>query len=242
MTWFYFDPKDGTTFVLPANDATDVCPDITWMGIRKGGERWWALNSIAGVRRLQVYRSFPAGAMPIRTVLLAVPPTPGAWNPFGLTNDKKGFNIVSRDITATVADQFTFYDTNGNIIREALLSDGSDRRVKQHVFLEHDYYVLRTSVETAFQIAVYDPRGIFIRAWGLSGITFAENASGITTDGKFFYVSISSQPGSRIVKFANGLSPAIRTYPSPGDNQAFEQGITFNGRYIICRLQVLPPP
>lgn len=242
MTWYFFDPVDGKTIILDANDATGLTADITWIGNRKGGDRWYALDNLdlAGWT-IDAYRPFPSSGLPISKTTLQVPSTPGNWAPFGLANDKHGFMVASQDSTGTAADQFTFYDYAGNIIREVLCSDAPDRMNKQCVFLEHDYYVLSEAFETAYQIKKYDARGNLILTRALFGIIGIENASGITTDGKHLYVSVSTQPTSRILKYGVD-GKLLRIYNTPGDNLAFEQGITFNGRYIVCRLQILPPP
>jgi len=236
VTWVFVDPKDGTTVVLPVTDSALVKRDFTWFGIRKGGDRWHTIEFFESPPfwRCTQYRPEPTSGQPLRAVGFEVPSTPGNWQPFGLTNDKKRLVIMSRDASASSPDQFNFFDVDGNLLAEVPCSDSPDRDNTRLVFLERYYYVVSdVGGSPRWRVKQYDELGNLLNAWVPMGVG-DETVIGITTDGKAIYLMIGTG-STRIEKYsASGV--LLRAYDPPGDGLAFSNGITFNGRYLIARL------
>lgn len=239
MTWRWIDIPRNRGIDLVAPDPTiSNHRDHTWMGIRKGGERWFVLledDTLGWV--LQEFRPFPSSGQPIRTIDLQVPSLPTTWNPLGVTNNKKHFIISSRDISAVAVDQLTYYDVDGNLLGEFPTSDALDRDIGRLVWLNHDFYVLAdTGGDIRWSCRVYDARAQLIRSFSLVGIAFNELARGITTDGKYLYVLVNSGAvNQRIIKYDVRGAVVDSGFASPGDGFNYQNGITFNGKYLLTR-------
>ena len=232
MSWCLVDPKDGAVIPLTTSDAANATRGSTWMG-----KWWWVLEFFAsGVAfRATAYKPF-GGGQPTLTVPLAIPPTPGNYQPQGITNDGKRLVISSRDSAATSPDRFVYYDTNGALIREIACSDSPDRDNKQITFMGHHFYVV-TDMQPAsprWYVKKYDLNGKLLQIWQPTGTTSSDVVSGITNDGHDLYIVITSST-TRMERYSpRGVLQ--RVYPTPGGTKRFLNGLTFNGRHLIARI------
>lgn len=244
MSWAFVDIPRVRTIDLPTPAAVGQVRDFVWQGIRKGGERWWALQNddLLGWT-LSTWRPEPGSNQPFTITGLEVPAAPGNWNPLGLTTDKKTFCISSRDITGATPDRLSFYDVQGNLLRSPICSDAPDRDNSRLTFLEHDYYVLSQSGgDQPWFIKVYDARAELIRSFNIA-ITNVDSPRGITTDGKYLYVLIvrpSNPAFDRILKI-DVRGTQIDSSWSAGDGRVYLNGITFNGHYLIVQVDEAVP-
>jgi len=242
--WHWVDIPRVRTIQLPSNKTTSEIRDIEWMGIRKGGERWHNLGrDDSGLWAIEECRPTHT-SNPIVRHVLEIPSAPGNWNPLGITNDKKSVIISSRDSTGATADRLCWYDIEGNLLRDLVVSDASDRDNSRLTYLEHDLYVLaQEGGDAPWRIKVYDQRAELIRKIVLTSLSTLDSCRGITTDGKYLYVLVirpSNHAFDKIVK-VDVRGTVVRSSWSPGDNQEYLNGITFNGHYLLARIDESPP-
>lgn len=244
-TWHYIDIPRNRKIQLPTGNPAGLVRDIEWMGIRKGGDRWYALENQDGIGWAFVEYRPNTSTGQIVAHGIATPPTPGNFNPLGITNDKKGMVVSSRDQSGAQPDQLTFYDYQGNLLREAICSDAPDRDNSRLTFLEHDYYVAaQEGGDAPWRIKVYDSNAELIRKFTLFGLTTQDSIRGLTTDGKYLYVLVvrlSNHIFDRIVK-VSVRGEQIASSWAVGDNQQYLNGVTFDGLYLITRLDEFIPP
>jgi len=244
--WHYVDIPRNRNIQLPTPNTSDDLRDFEWMGIRKGGERWIAIQNDDTLGWVFTqWRPSPSTGQPFIKYAIDTPPTPGNFNPLGITNDKKGMVVSSRDQSGSQPDQLNFYDYQGNLIREAVCSDAPDRDNSRLTFLEHDYYVVaQEGGDTPWRLKVYDSNAELIRKHTLFGLGTLDSVRGITTDGKSFYI-LHVRPSNHAfdgILRVDARGQKIKQSWSPGDSKQYLNGITFNGKYLITRIDEYIPP
>lgn len=244
--FFWKDPKSGVE-IQTGNTRTLFLHDFTWMGIRKGGERFWTFANFSGGWRLFSQREDMNALLQVPQPLIGLNTVQGNAVPRGLTNDKKHMVFVTHDTTLAVADRLQYNDINGNLLTSYALTDGLVNKLRQIVFLEHDYYIIREvdpDVDSG-AVHIYSKTGVFIRSWLLPTVPpeFPQPTyRGITTDGKFLYINRVDQPSQVMLKF-DVQGNLLRQYSlgSPLDGLRPRWPITFNGRYLLIQHFFLGP-
>lgn len=235
--WQFIDIPRQKAITLPTNQPSNSIRDIEWMGIRKGGQTWSAIETGWAFSRWEPTTS---SGQPIVRNTMDTPSIPGNFQPFGLTNNKRYFIVSSRDSTGAQPDQLNFYEPNGTLVREAPCSDTPDRDNSRLTYLNHDYYVVsQVGGDFPWEIKVYDHQAQLLRKFPVLSITGSlDRINGITTDGKYLYLlvrRITNTAFDRIIKL-DVRGEEIGTGYTPGDGLSFLNGITFNGIYLIARV------
>lgn len=239
MVGFYLkDPGPSAAPIQTGNTRSLFLNDITWMGIRKGGDRFWAPFKQGGVWKLLPMRTDSTTIIASPFPVLGMNAVQGTPEVRGMTNNKKQLVLIVQDGAVAVADRLQYNDTDGTLLGSFALSDVPIGKSRQLVYLNHDYYVLRDAQEGLPDgaISVYDARGAFIRRWLLPAVPDeAPVYRGITTDGKNLYIIRTDTPNQVLLKFDTS-GKLLRTYSFFSEGAEVPRGvITFDGRYLLTQ-------
>jgi len=230
--WIWKEPGAPGWEVHLLNTESSFIFDVTWMGIRKGGRRFYALKNSS-----IVHVHTPEVVGPDYTLTLANDPV--IVNPFprGLTNNKKHFVSTVWDLTSATTDTLQYNDLQGRFIKGFQFSDGPIKKSRALVYLNHDFYVLQdgSNDPVASGLRVYDGRGKLIRIIALPNGVFAK---GITTDGKDLYLINTAGAGAGTILKIDVRGNVVDTHPIgvSTETEVTRWPLTFNGRYLLLNV------